>query len=284
MQAQRDDAWHDQQYNNRARVADSARILGRWTEASALVRRQLDARLDLAYGDDPAERLDVFPAEHPGSPVLLFIHGGYWRALDKSDHSFVAPAFLKAGAAVVVPNYGLCPQASIAQIALQMSQALVWTWRHAREFGGDSSRIGVVGHSAGAHLAAMMLCCRWKEVDADLPQRPILGALGLSGVYDLEPLRHAPFLRDDLQLDASAVRRLSPAYYPRPRGPLLAAVGALESDEFLRQNQLIRDQWGPTTVPVCETIPHRHHFDILHDLVDASSRVHHLALRVLGLV
>ena len=240
-------------------------------------------RLDLPYGDSAAERLDVFPASQPGSPVLVFIHGGWWRSLDKADHSFIAPLFVQEGAAVVVPNYGLCPAVTIEQIALQTAQALVWTWRHAAEFGGDASRIAVVGHSAGGHLAAMMLCCRRRDLGADLPQRLVTGAMAISGVFDLDPLRQTPFLQADLGLTPAAVRRLSPAFFPRPRGPLFAMVGGDESDEFLRQTQLIRDQWGPSSVPVCETAIGRNHFDVLHDLVDPSQRAHQLALRLLGL-
>jgi len=278
-----DPAWYDTQYNNRARVPDSPALLARWAEASALTRDQMTVVVDEAYGDDPAERLDVFPARAEGAPVLVFIHGGYWRALDKADHSFVAPAFVDAGAMVVVPNYSLCPQVGIDRIALQCAQVIAWVWRHARRFGGDPGRIVVAGHSAGAHLAAMMLACRWPLVDAALPRRVLAGAVGLSGLYDLEPLRLTPFLQTDLRLTPALVRRLSPAFFPRPPGPLHALVGAEESDEFIRQNQLIRAQWGPTTVPVCEALPGRNHFTVLTDLVDPGGRAHGLTLGLLGL-
>ncbi len=277
-----DPAWFDEQYNNRARVKDYARYFARWAERSAQARSQLDGHLDVAFGTDPAERLDVFPAAAAGSPVLVFIHGGYWRSLDKSDHSFVAPPFVRAGACVVVPNYGLCPAVTIETIALQSARALAWVWRNAARYGGDPARIAVVGHSAGGHLAAMLLSCRWKTVGDDLPPRLLTGAASLSGLFDLEPLRHAPFLQADLQLTPAAVRRLSPAFFPRPRGPLYALVGGDESDEFIRQNQLIRDQWGPSTVLVCEALAGRNHFDIVEDLVDPGRRVHQLALRLLG--
>ena len=279
----RDAAWHDAQYNNRARVPGFAAILKRWTDASVLARKGLRSQLDVAYGASAAERLDVFPARAPGAPVLVFIHGGYWRSLDKADHAFVAPAFVKAGAAVVVPNYGLCPAVGIEQIALQTAHALAWTWRHAGEFGGDASRIVVAGHSAGGHLAAMMLSCRWKDVGADLPARLVTAAMSISGLFDLEPIRHTPFLQADLQLTPASVRRLSPAFFARPRGPLHALVGADESAEFVRQNRLIRDQWGPSTVPVCEPIVDANHFDVLHDLVDPAGRAHALALGLLRL-
>lgn len=279
----RDGVWHDAQYNNRARVPNHADVLARWAQASVPARDGLIHRLDVPYGAAAAERLDLFPARSPGSPVLVFIHGGYWRALDKADHSFVAPAFVEAGAAVVVPNYALCPAVTIEQIALQTAQALAWVWRNAAEFGGDPSRIAVVGHSAGGHLAAMMLSCRWKDLGDDLPQRLVSGAMALSGVFDLEPVRLTPFLKNDVQLTPASVRRLSPAFFPRPRGPLFALAGGDESEEFIRQTHLIRDQWGPSTVPVCETVIGANHFTVLHDLADPSKRAHRLALRLLGL-
>jgi arylformamidase len=281
---QNDAAWLDAQYNNRARVPDHAQIFKRWSESSALARERLPGRLDLAYGDQPGETLDVFPAAMPGSPVLVFIHGGYWRSLDKSDFSFVAPAFVQSGAAVVVVNYALCPAVTMETIALQLTRALAWVWRHATEHQGDPARIAVAGHSAGGHLAAMMLSCRWREVGDDLPANLVGGALSISGLYDLDPIRLTPFLQGDLRLTPASVRRLSPAFFPRPKaGTLFTVVGLDESDEFLRQNQLIRDQWGPTSVPICETVPGRNHFDVVHGLAEPDGRLHELALRLLNL-
>ena len=280
-----DPAWLDAQYNNRARVSGALGILGRWAKASAAARDGSPGKvLDVAYGDGPNETLDIFPCTTPGAPVLFFIHGGYWRALDKSDHSFVAPAFVARGATVVVPNYALCPSVTIEDIVLQMVRALAWTWRHIAQYGGDPTRIGVVGHSAGAHLAAMLLSCRWKQVGDDLPSLPFAGALAISGLYDLEPVRLTPFLKDDLRITPSQVTRASPAFFPRPKaGKLFAVAGGDESEEFLRHNQLIRDQWGPTAVPVCETVSGTDHFTVLETLVEPQSRLHDLALRLLGL-
>lgn len=279
-----DPAWLDAQYNNRLLVPDHARHFSRWAEASALARRRSSGvRLDLRYGAGPGESLDLFPAPRAAAPVLVFVHGGYWRSLDKSDFSFVAPVFNAAGATVVVPNYALCPAVGIEQIAWQMVRTLEWTWRHAAEHGADPTRLAVVGHSAGGHLAAMLLSCRWKQVADDLPMQLLGGAMSISGLFDLEPLRHTPFLQPDLRLTPASVARLSPAFFPRPKGRLYAVVGALESDEFLRQNQLIRDVWGPTAVPVCETVPGKNHFDVLESLVDPAGRLHDLTLRLLGL-
>jgi arylformamidase len=280
-----DPAWLDAQYNNRARVADAMTQLATWAEASALVReRSVHKVLDVRYGDGPGETLDIFPAATRNAPVLIYVHGGYWRSLDKSDFSFIAPSFVADGAMVVVPNYALCPAVSVEHIALQMVAAVAWTWHHAAAHGGSPDRIALVGHSAGAHLAAMLLSCRWKQVDEALPLQPVTGALAISGLYDLEPLRRTEFLQGDLRLTPAQVNRLSPAFFPRPKaGKLYAVVGADESDEFIRHNQLIRDQWGPTAVPVCETVPGKNHFNVLESLVDPKGRLHDLALRLLDL-
>lgn len=278
-----DAAWLEAEYDLRARHPDHEEEFARWRTASGLVQRIESSRRDVRYGDGPGETLDLYPTPRAEAPVLVFIHGGYWRSLDKSEHAFIAPAFTAAGALVVMPNYALCPAVGIEHIALQMARALAWVYRHATLYGGDPRRIVVAGHSAGGHLAAMLLSCRWKDVDAELPPQLVSGALAISGVFDLEPLRHAPFLQADLQLTPAAVRRLSPAFFPRPRRPLYTAVGAAESREFQRQTSLIRDQWGPTSVPVCDTIPAVNHYTILHDLADPRGRLHGLALRLLGL-
>jgi arylformamidase len=279
-----DPAWYDAQYNNRARVREAQRHLERWAKASELARQASSRRLDVVYGPGTSETLDIFPSTRADAPVFFFIHGGYWRALDKRDASFIAPSLVAAGAMVVVPNYALAPAVSIETITLQLVRALAWTWRHAALYGGNPARIVVGGHSAGGHLAAMMLACEWKRVAVDLPARLVHSALSISGLFDLEPIRQAPFLQVDLKLTPASVRKLSPANFPPPPGGTLhAMVGGNESEEFLRQNELIRSAWGERVVPVCEAVPGTDHFTVLHELADAGSRLHRLTLGQLGL-
>ena len=145
-------------YNNRALVPEHGEHFARWARDSEVARRAGPVSLDVPYGAGPLETLDVFPASMPRSaktaaPVMVFVHGGYWRSLDKADHSFVAPAFTRQGVCVVVINYALCPAVTVSDICLQTAQALAWVWRNIAQHGGDPSRVTVVGHSAGGHLA-----------------------------------------------------------------------------------------------------------------------------------
>lgn len=279
-----DPAWLDAEYNARAADPRHPEIFAQWAEASERARAGTPCWIDLRYGDAPRQTADWFVAPKVDGPVLVFLHGGYWRAMDKSLFSFVAPAFVDAGANVVIPNYELCPAVTIEQIVLQTTQALRWLHGELGVRGGDRNRVVVSGHSAGGQLAAMLLNCNWRRIDRRIPNRWVSRALAISGLYDLEPLRHAPFLARDLRLTPESVERLSPARLPAPGGVVLhAAVGALESSEFIRQTRLLARQWGKDSVPVCELIAQRRHFDILDDLADPQGRLHALACRLLGL-
>lgn len=280
--------WHDRMYNNRALVPEHPEFLANWARMSAAARAAAKhAQIDLAYGEGPREVLDIFPADVPKAPVLGFVHGGYWRSLDKRDHSFIAPAFTQKGVCVVMPNYPLCPgtdahPVTIPDIALRLVKALAWTWRHIAEHGGDPSRITVAGHSAGGHLAAMLLACDWKTVAPDLPVDLVRNALAVSGLYDLRPLRKTPFLGDSLRLGEADATRASPALWKAPaRGEIFAVVGENESDEFVRQNMLIRAAWGAKRVPVCETLPGLHHFSVVDALADPAHALHGRAMELL---
>ncbi|CAN5450988.1 alpha/beta hydrolase [soil metagenome] len=287
-----DPQWLDAQYNPIPLLTDPAAYFGAWAAASKDLRQSVDCKLDIAYGNsenaNALETLDVFPAAQRNSPlpspVLVFIHGGYWRGSDKGVHSFLASQLIEAGVTVVMPNYPLCPTASMEQIPLSLTQALKWVYEHIADFGGDPGRITVAGHSAGGHLAAMMLSCHWKKVDAGLPADLVRRALSISGLFELEPFRYAPFLAALVNLTADSVQRLSPARFPAPPAGyvLNAVVGADEPGEFHRQNSLIAERWGDERVPVCESIDGHGHFSILPDLTNTESRLFKLLMQLIN--
>jgi arylformamidase len=276
--------WLTAEYDNRARVAGWQQHLQRWAQASELARAKLSRRLDVAFGPAPTDRLDIFPSPRANAPVLVFLHGGYWRALDKRDVSYVAPAFVDAGAMVVVPNYALAPAVTVDAIALQCARAVAWTVRHAALYGGNPSHVVVAGHSAGGHLAAMMAGCDWKAVDRKLPAKAIQAAVSISGLHELDSIRRTPFLQADLKLTPASAKRLSPALWRAPRGVQVAAwVGGAESSEFHRQNRLLREAWGAKVVTSCDEVPGADHFTVVQDFVDAGKPLHRTTLGLLGL-
>jgi arylformamidase len=152
---------------------------------------------------------------------------------------------------------------------------MAWVQRHAADHGGNAARCVVAGHSAGGHLAAMLLACDGRRLASDLPQRLVRRAVSISGLYDLAPIARAPSLQVDLRLTPAVVARTSPARFAAPAGAqLCAVVGGLESEEFLRHNRMIRERWGDTAVPVCEELPGRDHFSVLDELVEPQATLH----------
>ncbi len=238
-------AYYTKQYNARAGIPDHPQIFERWQRDSALVRRTHAGLLDIPIGDAAKERLDFYPAYRPGAPLLVFIHGGWWRSLDKSDFTFIVPGYRRAGFNVALTNYTLAPEASIDEIVLQQLRALTWLYKNAEGLEFDRQRIVVAGHSAGAHLAAMMMSAHWPVWHADLPKDLVRGGVLMSGLYDLDPVVHTDFVNVDLKLDSASALRLSPGRMPQSHPtPFITSVGDLESDEFKRQTALISSQWN----------------------------------------
>lgn len=253
----------ESEYNPRVRVPEFAEFFSRWKHFALAARETLEARLDLRYGPAPAERLDFFPAAGPASPLLIFVHGGYWRALDKADFSWIAPPYVVAGISVAVLNYGLAPATPLLTIVEQVRRACAWLHLNSRALNVDASRIVCSGHSAGGHLTAMMIATDWPGVWATFPQRLLSAAVTLSGLFDLEPLSRAEFLRHDLKLDRVLTRALSPACLPwRNDVPVLRAVGAQESSEFHRQSELLAGHWPQACRRPLIDVPDCHHFSV----------------------
>ena len=249
----------------------------RWASQSAGFREGFTgrARLDVAYGVSPGMRLDIFsPARRIDCPVHVYLHGGYWQRTDKSDYSFLAAGLVEAGVLVVIVNYTLCPETTVAGIVEEVRAALAWTFRHVSEHGGDPDRIHVSGHSAGGQLTAMLALTDWTATAADLPADLVKSGVAISGVFDLEPLVHTP-INDPLGLDVDGARAVSPLLIGGPaRFPLGFAVGGEESGEFHRQSRSMAQRWrqlgGETRFADC---PGCHHFNVIDRLADPGSEL-----------
>ena len=279
-----DQAFCEREYNARAAVPDHADHFRYWADESRRVRLGHPCFLDIAYGADAKQNLDFFPARRGGgsAPLMVFIHGGYWRGLDKSDLSFLAPAFTRAGISLAVINYRLVPQVSLEDLVRDTVASITWLYQNAGHYGANPHHLYVSGHSAGGHLAAMMLACQWRRWHGALPPDVVRGGLAISGLYDLEPLIHTPFLRDDLRLDDVRALAMSPACLaPATPAPLITSVGGLESGEFHRQARVLAERWGDVILGHV-AMPGHNHFTVCTALGDSSSALFAAARELVG--
>jgi arylformamidase len=266
-------AFAEREYNLRAAFPDHADWFARWAADSERARASLRMARDVRYGAGPKQIVDLFPAERPRG-ALLFIHGGYWRALDKDDHSFIASPFVTVGIGVAVVNYDLCPAVGIADIVEECREAVDWLAREGVNHGVPARRLVVAGHSAGGHLTAMMFATHWKARGSSAD--PIAGGVSISGVFDLVPLVDVSF-NSDLRLDAQSARELSPVRVdPLVHAPLLLAAGADETAEFIRQSRGLWERW-PRCRPAGSdgplVVPGKHHFSVLTEFANPQSEL-----------
>ena len=259
---------YEVEYNNRARVPEHPEIFARWEKEGAAYRAGAhNAKLALSYGPSPRRTIDMFPAKDDDkAPLALFIHGGWWRSLEPALFSQTAAGPNARGISVAVAGYDLCPNCSITDIIEQMRSACLMLWRKRRQ------RIFVYGHSAGGHLAACMAATDWKAFASDAPADLVPAAYAISGVFDLLPLMHCS-QNEDLRLDETEARRVSPLYWNVPAGRSLdAVVGALESSEFLRQSRTIAETWRQKNASTrYEEIAGTNHFTVIDPLSDPNS-------------
>lgn len=245
-------------YSPRATVQNMGAIFDAWRENGAAYRQQ-HLTAELSYGTAREDTLDLYwPVGAPSAPppLWIFIHGGYWQAVDKAHNAHFADGMRRAGFAVAMLNYTLAPPASLAAIVTQIQAAVAFLAREATALGCDAQALHIAGHSAGGHLAAMMAC---------LPEGKLLrSCLPLSGLFDLEPLAHLP-MGQLLQFDtAEAIAQYSPQRAPPlPHVRVGVAVGGTESSEFHRQSTTFAAAWGNAP---CRIVAGQNHFTLLDGL------------------
>lgn len=269
------DVDYEVEYNNRARVPENPSLIAGWARDAAAYRERHAPR-SIPYGPGARHKIDFFPGDREG-PIVVFIHGGYWQALDGSFFSHLAGGLNAHGISVAIPSYDLCPDVTVEDIIGQMQTA-------SRELARLGQPLVVSGHSAGGHLAACMLATDWRGFDASLPADLVIAAFTISGLFDLEPLVETS-INKAMRLDATAARTVSPLFWKAPaRGSLDAVVGENESAEYFRQSQTIVDRWGAAGIATrFGTVPNANHFTAIAPLADPQSpmtlRLTELAVR-----
>ena len=256
---------YEVEYNNRARVPENPAIMAGWARDAAAYREAQQGRWHvISYDRGARNGIDFFPGDGAG-PIVVFIHGGYWQALDSSFFSHLAAGLNAHGIDVAIPSYDLCPNVSVGDIIHQMQTA-------SRELAKFGRPLVISGHSAGGHLAACMLATDWRAIDASLPERLVTAAYAISGLFDLPPLVKTS-INNALKLDDAAAKAASPLFWKPPaHGTLDAVVGGNESAEYFRQSRTIVEVWGRAGVATrFGTVPDANHFTAIAPLADPDS-------------
>ena len=277
---QYDQAALDRQYNNRLQVPDYLFYLQRWELLSRQTEKKYTSIKDIPYGELPLELLDIYPSSLPQSKTLIYIHGGYWQRLDKSDFHFITEAFQSYNFTTVILNYPLAPAVSLDQIVLSCCKAIQWLHQNLSQYNGDSHQMYVAGHSAGGHLAAMLMTTDWSHFN--LPGEVIKGYCAMSGLFNLTPIRLSD-INEVLKMDQDMVLRNSPVQLkPLTQSPLLLAVGADESDEFKDQGRELYADWKEKSISLqLLEIPGLNHYSILETIIEPTSSLHQFIRRLM---
>lgn len=258
----------DDAYSNGAYIPGGDHYPAQWANEAARFReslaRQGRAQLDQPYGGGPRERFDLFLPAAEVAGAFIFVHGGYWKAFDKSSWSHLAAGALACAWAVAMPSYALCPELRIAEITRQVARAIAGI---AAQVAGP---IVLAGHSAGGHLVSRMVCVD-SALPADVHER-VRHVVSISGLHDLRPLLNTS-MNQILRLDETEATRESPALLrPRAGARVTCWVGGRERPEFLRQNALLANIWTGLGARMAERqADGRHHFDVIEDLADPGS-------------
>ena len=264
----------ERHFNPRLTVDGAMELMAALPERAASARQILGGRLDIRYGDRPKETFDLFAARSDamGSPppAQIYIHGGYWRAMDKSDYSHLAIPVTAAGAAQISLNYDLCPEVTLDDIVDEIRAAIVFVYRHAGDLGIDPGRLFLAGHSAGGHLTGMMLGQDWEG--QGVPADVIKGAVSVSGIFEPEAILHTS-INEDVRLDLETARRADVlALPPRAKAPLLAVVGGDEPDGFHQQTAAYAERRKSASLETqVISVPGANHFTVVDAVFRAGS-------------
>ena len=260
----------EEQYNARAAVPEHGSIFTQWRERSEAFRARTDCLLDIPYGEGERERLDLFPSR--GERLHLFLHGGYWQAMDKAFFSFLAQQLVSQGRDVAICNYPLAPEADLSRILDSVRRACRFLYLNSDRYDACWESLQVSGHSAGGQLVGMLLATDWPGLDPELPMGLIDSGVSISGLYDLEPLLKTS-INVKLRLDPDAARRNSPLHLdPVHLAPMLLVTGAEERTAFQHQMETFARNRRGFGVPV-ETLslPGLNHFTVVQELARAGS-------------
>lgn len=256
--------WSDA-YTNTIHIAGGERWPQQWVEPARAYRESLQrqgrARLDLAYGPASRNRLDLFLPQGKPRGLMVFVHGGFWMALDNSYWSHLAAGAVDNGFAVAMPSYTLCPEIRLTGIVGEIAAAIAFA---ADEIDGP---VFLSGHSAGGHLVTRMMCAH-SPLPAQVRKR-IRRVLSLSGLHDLRPLLRIPY-NETMRIDEAEAFSQSPALLEPAEGlDLICWVGAAERAEFVRQNALLANIWIGLGASTCEVMePDLHHYNVIDGLAD----------------
>jgi arylformamidase len=263
----------------RAAVPDHETWLAEDFAATAAVRERIAHRRNERYGPGPLQLFDLFPAKRPNSPVVAFIHGGYWRALSKDHYGFIAEPLVEAGAAVALMDYDLCPTVNLAAVIDQVAASIDWLRGQARTLNGDPDRFVLAGNSAGAHLAAMMTSRDWNDGDGG---GFIRGAVLVTGIYDLAPVTRIQ-VREDVHLTPQDVERLSPQHIEiAAAAPAVVAVGGDEPELWIDQSRRYhRKRVERGLESEFMVLPGHHHFSITRAMAEPDSPLFRSMLRLI---
>ena len=265
----------NKQYNLRAvRLDVDITVINRWVSESKSARESLNCEVDIRYGEGCKQKLDIFHCGDSSASTLVYFHGGYWQGGDKSIYSFMASTLNKASVNFIVVGYDLCPEVTVTHISDEAREAIIYVWRNAKNYKINQQRITVMGHSAGGHIAQMMMATCWPEFGCDLPKDLVKAAILISPISYLEPVRLTSALNANLRMSKAEAKSQSPLtnHPPITNAPQLIFVGSTETSEFKRQAKIYLDAYSTKERKIeLLVVPGVDHFDILKVLMDPSS-------------